>query len=377
MATFAAIRLQVETALAKRVPAVLTLKIKQAPELFSTGTAEIDAVLGGGIPRGSITEVAGAASTGKTSFALSSIAAITQSGAACAWVDVSDALSPESAAANIVMKRLLWLRMSSDRKKPVADKPWSRLEQALTATDLLLQAGGFAAIVLDMSDVRPQDATRIPLQHWYRFRLAAEQARNALVLLTQTPCAKSCSALALRSEPSSVQPFSHNGRRPYSRDNDTGWSARGTATKVLHCILRSRPHGLNGTLKRLRELEGEERDASRTLHQDHISCLEAAFHHKRSPGCQPCADQSCRFRIGKAARSAGKATSRSNHHLSCATVGTIPRDVSECLRQGNIRWLASDPVGKEKGDDLVANLKFFYAFADGGHHPTWECVCPL
>jgi hypothetical protein len=212
MAASAAIRIQVETALAKRVPAALTLKIKQAPELFSTGIEEVDAVLGGGIPRGSITEVAGASSTGKTSFALSSIAAITQSGAACAWVDVSDALSPESAAAaQIVMKRLLWLRMSSDRRKPVADKPWSRLEQALAATDLLLQAGGFAAIVLDMSDVRPQDATRIPLQHWYRFRLAAEQARTALVLLTQTPCANSCAALALRSEPASVQTFSPNG----------------------------------------------------------------------------------------------------------------------------------------------------------------------
>jgi hypothetical protein len=212
MPASAAIRLQVETALAKRVPAALTLKIKQGPELFSTGIVEVDAVLGGGIPRGSITEVAGAASTGKTSFALSSIAAITQSGAACAWVDVTDALSPESAAAaHIVMKRLLWLRMAPDRKKPVADKPWSRLEQALAATDLLLQAGGFGAIVLDMSDVRPQDATRVPLQHWYRFRLAAEQARTALVLLTQSPCANSCAALALRSEPAGVQPFSSIG----------------------------------------------------------------------------------------------------------------------------------------------------------------------
>jgi hypothetical protein len=65
----------------------------------------------------------------------SAIASITQSGAACAWVDVSDALSPESAAAaNIVLKRLLWLRMSAERKQQrVTDKPWSRLEQALKA----------------------------------------------------------------------------------------------------------------------------------------------------------------------------------------------------------------------------------------------------
>src|SRR5271154_2437336 len=208
MAASATIHLQVETALSKRVPAALTLKIKQAPELFSTGIEEVDAVLGGGIPRGSITEVVGAASTGKTSFALSSIAAITQSGAACAWVDVSDALSPESAAAaNIVLKRLLWLRMSAERRERVTDKPWSRLEHALKATDLLLQAGGFAAIVFDLSDVLPQHVMRIPLSKWHRFRLGAEQARTALIVLSQSPCASSCAALSLRSEPANIEPF--------------------------------------------------------------------------------------------------------------------------------------------------------------------------
>jgi hypothetical protein len=212
MPSSSAVRLQIETKLANRVPAALTLKIKQTPELFATGIAEVDAVLGGSIPRGSITEVSGAASTGKTSFGLSVVAALTQSGAACAWVDVSDALSPESAAAaNIVLKRLLWLRTSAERHQRVSEKQLSRLEQALKATDLLLQAGGFAAIVLDMSDVLPHHTMRIPLGAWYRFRLAAEQARTALIFLTQSPCASSCAALALRCEPSSVIPFSNDG----------------------------------------------------------------------------------------------------------------------------------------------------------------------
>jgi hypothetical protein len=214
MPSSSAIRLQIETKFANRVPAALSLKIKQAPELFATGIAEVDAILDGGVPRGSITEVTGVASTGKTSFGLSVVAAITQSGAACAWVDVSDALSPESAAAaNIVLKRMLWLRMSAERKQRVTDKPWSRLEQALKATDLLLQAGGFAAIVLDMSDVLPEHTIRIPLGAWYRFRFAAEQARTALIFLTQSPCASSCAALALRCEPASVTPFSNNGEK--------------------------------------------------------------------------------------------------------------------------------------------------------------------
>lgn len=211
----AAIRTQIEARLAQRVPAALTLKIRQAPELFSTGLAEVDALLCGGIPRGGITEVSGAASTGKTSFGLSLIASITQFGSACAWVDVSDALSPESAAAaNVELKRLLWLRTSAERRVKLTDKPWSRLEQALKATDLLLRTGGFAAILLDMSDVLPQHTMRIPLATWYRFRLAAEHARTALVFLTQSPCAPSCAALALRCEPAEVAAFSCNGETP-------------------------------------------------------------------------------------------------------------------------------------------------------------------
>lgn len=215
MSSAAAIRVEIEAKLAQRVPAALTLKIKQAPELFSTGMAEVDAMLGGGIPRGSISEVSGTASTGKTSFGLSLVASITRLGNACAWVDVSDALSPESAAAaNVELKRLLWLRMSAKRKVKLTDKPWSRLEQALKATDLLLQTGGFGAIVLDMSDVLPQHTTRIPLATWYRFRLAAEQARTALVFLTQSPCARSCAALALGCEPAQIEPFSRKGETP-------------------------------------------------------------------------------------------------------------------------------------------------------------------
>ncbi len=212
MPSAAAIRVEIEAKLAQRVPAALTLKIRQAPELFATGIKAVDTMLGGGIPRGSITEISGAASTGKTSFGLSAVAAITQLGNACAWVDVSDALSPESAAAaRVELRRLLWLRMAAGRKQKLTDKPWSRLEQALKAADDVLQAGGFAAVVLDMSDVLPQHAMRIQLATWYRFRLAAEQARTALILLTQSPCASSCAALALCCESAQVMPFSKHG----------------------------------------------------------------------------------------------------------------------------------------------------------------------
>jgi hypothetical protein len=64
----------------------------------------------------------------------------------------------------------------------------------------MLQAGGFSMVVLDMGNLLPEHATRVPLATWYRFRLAAEQAQAALILLTQTSCAKSCASLVLNCE---------------------------------------------------------------------------------------------------------------------------------------------------------------------------------
>ena len=199
--TSAALRLQLENSLAHRVPAAFSRKSCDAPELLPSGISAVDELLGGGVPRGGFTEISGAASSGRTALALSVIARATQSNA-CAWVDVYDALDPESAAAcGVNLNNLLWLRMGGKQVIPRRQKdqrPWTRLDQALKATDLLLQAGGFCVVVLDMSDVRPQDAVRVPLASWYRFRLAAAQARTALVLLAQTSCAKSSASLALR-----------------------------------------------------------------------------------------------------------------------------------------------------------------------------------
>lgn len=80
-------------------------------------------------------------------------------------------------------------------------KPWSRLDQALRATDLLLQAGGFSAIVLDMGSVAPEFALRVPLATWFRYRAAAERTQASVVLLTQQACAKSSAGLVLRMQP--------------------------------------------------------------------------------------------------------------------------------------------------------------------------------
>jgi recombination protein RecA len=78
--------------------------------------------------------------------------------------------------------------------------PWTRLEQALTATDLLLHGGGFSAIVLDMGSIAPNFPTRVPLATWFRYRAAAERSQASIILLSQYACAKSSAELVLRME---------------------------------------------------------------------------------------------------------------------------------------------------------------------------------
>jgi recombination protein RecA len=82
-----------------------------AVELQPSGVTELDAVLGGGFPRGSLVELCGPASSGRTSLAFSLLAQSTERQEACAFVDVSDSLDPISlAAAGVELPRLLWIR---------------------------------------------------------------------------------------------------------------------------------------------------------------------------------------------------------------------------------------------------------------------------
>jgi hypothetical protein len=78
------------------------------------------------------------------------------------------------------------------------------MEQGLRVTDLLLQAGGFAVIVLDLGSVTAECVSRIPLATWFRYRAAAERTRACVVLLTQHACAKSSAGLVLRMESGEV-----------------------------------------------------------------------------------------------------------------------------------------------------------------------------
>ncbi len=204
----AALRAQIESALSDRFPSALTVREKPLPDLLPTGIASLDE-LAGGVPRGALAEICGPASSGRTSLLLSILARLTARQEVCALVDAGDAFAPESAEqAGVDLKRVLWVRCrkevsafkfrvsrGSDRGDRVA---FSALEQALKATDLLLQSGGFGLVVVDLGDIPPAAARRVPLASWFRFRRAVENTPTALLVLEQEPYAKTCASLVLR-----------------------------------------------------------------------------------------------------------------------------------------------------------------------------------
>ena len=83
----------------------------------------------------------------------------------------------------------------------VRSKALSRIDQALRVADLLLQAGGFSAIVLDFGSMAPEHATRVQAATWFRYRAAAERTQASILLLTQHKCAQSSAELVLRMKP--------------------------------------------------------------------------------------------------------------------------------------------------------------------------------
>jgi hypothetical protein len=98
------------------------------------------------------------------------------------------------AAAGIDLDRLLWVCCAES-------SPERSLEQLLRATDLLLESGGFGMIALDLGDLLPQTARRIPLTTWFRFRRAVEHTPTVLLAIERQSIAGSCSSLLLKLAP--------------------------------------------------------------------------------------------------------------------------------------------------------------------------------
>ncbi len=112
-------------------------------------------------------------------------------------VDESDPLRQADRDAAQAARQRASVQISDGPQKTSEQKPWTRLDRALRATDQVLQSGGFRIIVLDLASVPAEQALRIQSATWWRFQKAAQLGDAILLLLTREPCARSTAACVL------------------------------------------------------------------------------------------------------------------------------------------------------------------------------------
>jgi hypothetical protein len=123
----------------------------------------------------------GKRSSGRLSLCLHVLAAATQRGEICAIVDLHNSFDPASAArAQVRLEKIVWVRCNGNAA------------HAIRAADLLLHAGGFGVVLLDLCEASARMLNRIPLSYWYRFRRAVENTPSIVLICADFPQAKSC-----------------------------------------------------------------------------------------------------------------------------------------------------------------------------------------
>ena len=198
-----------------RLPGALSPLLRSDREMLMTGIDGLDR-LTGGIPKRGLTQICAPreVSSGRTTVLLSLMAEVTRAEEFCALVDAGDCFDPTSAeAAGVDLSRVLWVRCKRERGiKPLppqpaqkARGPWTPLEQAFRAADIVVQNGGFGLIAVDLAAIEERWVRKTPLSTWFRFARVMERMPAALVFLMSYPAAQSCAALTLQLPPQPAQ----------------------------------------------------------------------------------------------------------------------------------------------------------------------------
>ena len=107
-------------------------------EAISTGSVSLDLALGiGGIPKGRVTEIYGAESSGKSTLAYHIMASAQREGGTAAYIDAEHALDPSYAT-----------RCGIDKDELLVSQP-DTAEQALEISEYLVRSGAIDVVVVD------------------------------------------------------------------------------------------------------------------------------------------------------------------------------------------------------------------------------------
>ncbi len=158
--------------LAERFPKAHAGRSAIARDGVPVGIASIDSLLGGGWPKGQVSElVTGERGSGATQVLHRMLERVAADGGFLAWVDGSDSFDVD-AADPASLERLLWVRCTDSG-------------QAIKAADLLLRDRNIPLVVLDLGLNPAAQLRRIPSTVWHRFSRLIEH--NGATLLVVAP----------------------------------------------------------------------------------------------------------------------------------------------------------------------------------------------
>jgi hypothetical protein len=184
---------------AKKLDGTLTRPLGFGLPSTSTGVEALDQALAGGWPRGHVSEIAGPASSGRTSVVMATFAAVTARGGVVALVDVADRFDPQSAAeAGVDLDRVLWVRGPSMTWGPSQNAVGElAVRRGLRAFDLIVRAGGFSVVVLDLADVPERAVRALPASTWLRLAHVHEGRDTVGLLVGTAPMGRSAGGVSL------------------------------------------------------------------------------------------------------------------------------------------------------------------------------------
>lgn len=142
-----------------------------ARAVISTGLSCFDQAIGGGLPKGAITEVISPqTSAGSASLIYALLQAAHRDRYFLALIDGRDSFDPQPLG-NSLLRNLLWVRCT-------------KALDTINAADLVLRDGNFPLVIVDLV-LNAAEELKIPQTNWYRLQRLVETAPTACLVLTR------------------------------------------------------------------------------------------------------------------------------------------------------------------------------------------------
>ena len=145
---------------------------RAAAARLATGLTALDSMIGGGLPKGAITElISPQLSTGSASLIAALLQAAQRDRYFLALIDGRDSFDPQPLG-NACLRHLLWARCG-------------QALEAVKAADLLLRDGNFPLLILDVALNSPNELRKIPQTSWYRLQRLVENTSSAFLVVSR------------------------------------------------------------------------------------------------------------------------------------------------------------------------------------------------